>query len=280
MHRTLWVLGAIGLCWSLVSASSGEVTLVACAPGYPGDTEQAQETMDAFAAGVARAAGWGAGKVGAVYHAELDEGLERLSRAEAMIALVPLPFYLEYRERLSLAPLLEVVQQAGSREVWSVVARRGAVEGPSSLAGWELAGMPGYSPRFVREVALGEWGALPADSTVSFSSRVLSVLRKAARGEPVAALLDTAQTAALDSLSFADQLEVVTQSAALPATLVCRVGDGLDDAGASGMADGLLRMHEMEGGAELLESIRIVRFTTLDAGLLRALEEGFDGAGE
>jgi hypothetical protein len=229
---------------------------------------------------VTRAARWGPGKVQAVYHAELDEGLERLSRAEAMIALVPLPFYLEYREQLSLAPLLEVVQQAGPREVWSVVARRGAVEGPSSLAGWELAGMPGYSPRFVREVALGEWGALPPDSNVSFSSRVLSVLRKAARGEPVAALLDTAQTAALDSLPFADQLEIVTQSAALPSTLVCKVGDGLDDAGAKGLADGLLGMHEMEGGAELLESIRIVRFTALDADLLRALERGFDGAGE
>lgn len=268
------------VCVSWAAASTDRVTLVACAPGYPGDTEQAQQTMDEFALGVARAAGWDSGRIGAVYYPNLDQGLERLSGSDAMLALIPLPFYLEYRERLRLSPLLEVVQETGPREVWSVVARRGAIEGPSSLAGWDLAGMPGYSPRFVREVALGGWGSLPDDATVSFSPRVLSVLRKAARGEPVAALLDGAQTAALDSLPFAGELEIVTRSRELPATLVCTVGDGLTAEGADQLATALLGMHAMEGGAELLESIRMVRFSAVDAGLLRAVERGFDGAGE
>ena len=279
MPRTLAIFGMLALSGSIAAASTGRVTLVACAPGYPGDTEQAQPSMDEFARGVSRATGWDTSRVGAVYYASLDDGLDRLSQTDTMVALVPLPFYLEYRERFDLTPLLEVVQQTGPREVWSVVARRGAVEGPSSLSGWDLAGISGYSPRFVREVALGEWG-LPDDLTVSFSSRVLSVLRKAVRGEPVAAVLDTAQTAALDSLPFAEQLEIVAHSAALPSSLVCTVGSALGAEGADHLTEALLHMHEMEGGVELLKSIRMIRFTAVDTDALRPLERGFDGASE
>ena len=87
---------------SVASDTAPAITLVVCAPGYPGNTEQAQPVMDDLAAQLARGAGWEAGRLGAVYHRKLEAGVERLSRDDAAVVLVPLPFFLEYREELGL----------------------------------------------------------------------------------------------------------------------------------------------------------------------------------
>ena len=251
------------------------ITLVACAPGYPGNTVQAQPSMDAFARGVADAAGWEPGRLAAVYHEKLDAGLDRLERDDAALALVPLPFYLEFRDRLKLTPLLRVAQASGEVEVWTLVARRGAVSGTGSLAGWGLAGMPGYSPRFVRRVALADWGPIPDDTSVRFTSRVLSRLRRAAAGEPIAVLLDTAQADALDQLPFAADLEVVTRSGPTVPSLLCRVGDRIEADAERQVLDALFGLAETEAGAALLESIRVQRFQELSPSDLEGVQRDF-----
>jgi len=270
------LLLTVGLiCAAQSAVSSDTTTLVVCAPGYPSDTVEAQPTMDALARGVESAAGWRAGRLSAAYHPTVEGGLEALGRDDAALAITPLPFYLEQRERLGLEPLLNVVQAAGAEEVWSLVARRGAVLGPTSLAGWEVAGMPGYSPRFVQRIALAEWGALPQNTRVVFSSRVLSVLRKAAAGESVAALLDLAQTRALESLPFAAELEVVARSRPLIGSLLCRVGGRLSDATAHELHGAFLALEQRDDGRELLETLRITRFEPLDRRSLATIERVF-----
>ena len=253
-------------------------TLVVSAPGYPSDTAEAQPTMDAFAAGLAAAAGWPAERLRAVYHSTVDGGTAALAADGAALALTPLPFYLERREALALEPLLAVEAEDGGDE-WSLVARRGALSGPSSLAGWEIAGNPGYSPRFVRRVALSRWGALPEQSSIRFSSRVLSELRRASRGEPVAALLDRSQTEALDSLPWAAELEIVARSGRLPGSLLCRVGPGVPDEAAERLSAALRRLHRDEAGRGLLDTVRIRRFVELDTARLARVERAFAGDG-
>ena len=258
-------------------ADVAPTTFVAWAPGYPGTTEQAQESMDLFARGVEQAAGIETGRLGAVYFPDLDEGLQRLEQGDATLALVPLPLYLEFAERLELQPLAKVIQTSGEDEVWSIVARRGALDGPASLSGWQLAGMPGYSPQFVRRVALAGWGELPMDLEVDFNARVLSVLRKAVKGEPVAALLDRAQVKALGTLPFAADLEVVASSPPMVATLICRVGDRLPSGDAAKLTEALLRLHEAGSGIEALEAIRAARFAPLGEGELHDVERLYRG---
>jgi hypothetical protein len=270
------ILAAFVLSCAVAPALPSETTtLVVCAPGYPSDTVEAQPTMDALARGVATAAGWAAGRLSAAYHPTIDGGLEALGREETGLAIVPLPFYLEQRERLGLEPLLNVVQASGDTEVWSLVARRGAVEEAPSLAGWQVAGMPGYSPRFVRRIALGEWGALPQETQVVFSSRVLSDLRRAAAGDPVAAILDQGQTGALESLPFASELEVVTRSRPLIGSLLCRVEDRLSDTTAHDLREAFLALDRREDGRALLETLRITRFEPVDRESLAAVERTF-----
>jgi phosphonate ABC transporter substrate-binding protein len=247
-----------------IGAAATRLTLVICAPGFPGNTAQAQPSMDSFARAAEQVAKRPAGSLAAVYHETAEGGLARIAESDTAMALVPLPFFLRYGDEKRLRPKLQVVQESGGEEIWSLVAKRGAIHASAALAGWEVTGTPGYAPAFIRGPALGEWGALPQDVRITFTSSVLSSLRRAAAGEKVAVLLDRAQTAALASLPFAADMEVVARSKPLPGTLLCAVSDRLDGAPGDALLDALLRLHEQPYGAEILKELRMVRFEKAD----------------
>jgi hypothetical protein len=256
-------------------AAAAPTTLVVCAPGYPGTTAEAQPTLDLFASAAARAAGWGAGELTAVYHEEESAGLARLRGADAALALVPLPFYLEHRGELALAPLAQAVAQGGAaNESWTLVAGKGKVAAPGALAGFELVSLAAYSPRFVR-LALASWGGVPAGVSMKASGALLSGLRRAAAGEKVALLLDRAQAAALPGLPFAAQLETVATSPALPVSVLATVGDRLPAARARPFAQALLSLGGTPEGAAALAALRLDRFVAADAPALAAAERDF-----
>src|SRR5207249_10029966 len=98
-------------------------------------------------------------------------------------------------------------------------------------------------------------------STVT--ARVLTALRRAASGEKVAVLLDSDATAAVPGLPFAADLQVVARSRPLPAALLCSVGKRIPGAEADALVGGLGRLKEMEGGSEILSSLRLSRFRPL-----------------
>src|SRR5512135_3111909 len=58
------------------------VTLVVCAPGYPGSTDEARPAMDALASAVAARAGWTPSELTAVYFESEKGGLDRLAAAD------------------------------------------------------------------------------------------------------------------------------------------------------------------------------------------------------
>jgi hypothetical protein len=231
--------------------------------------------MDAFAATVVSAAGLEAGSLRAEYYPTLDAGLSRLDRDDAALALVGLPFYLRYRGELKLEPLLVVAPLSGDSESFTLVARRGAVEGPQSLEGWQIHGMHGYAPRFVRGVLLADWGPLPDSVEIRFSSRIVSGMRKAAAGEDIAVLLDAAQNAALPGLPFADQLEAVARSAPVVASVLCSVGSRLPQAARGSLVPAMIELKSSPEGRAALESIRVQGFRNVDLPRLRRLETAF-----
>ena len=89
--------------------ASSPVALVVCAPGYPGNTEQAQPTMDAFAGNVESRAGWKKGRLTATYYETADAGVEAMKAADAAVALVPLSLFAQYADALGLEPRLLAV---------------------------------------------------------------------------------------------------------------------------------------------------------------------------
>lgn len=250
--------------------------LVVCAPGYPGSTAEAQPAMDALAGAIGAAAGWKAGDLAGVYFESEAAGLARLATPAATLALVPLNFFLEHRESLRLDPLSQAVQLGGeATEPWSLVAAKGAVTGPQSLAGFELISLAGNTPRFVRGPALGAWGALPADLKIVFSGALLSGLRRAAAGEKVALLLDRAQTAALATLPSAPQLEIVTRSPPLPVSVLCALGDRLPAARKKGLVAALSNLASTPAGAEALAGVRLAGLVPADAKALASARDAY-----
>jgi hypothetical protein len=236
------------------------VTMVFCAPGYPGGSSDAQPFLDAFATAAAAAAQWPAGSLTATYEATEAGGLEKLANPEAALAFVPYPFFVEHAAALHLQPLVQAdVTDVGVQERWTLVAKKGKVSSAASLSGYTLLSVAGYAPDFVRGSALAGWG-LPADVKIAQSPQVLTALRRATSAEAVVVLLDATQTTALASLPFAADLQSVTQSAPLPTAILAVVAARLPKARADALRDALLHLAKSAPGADALANLRLQGF--------------------
>jgi hypothetical protein len=235
-------------------------TLVFCAPGYPGGSGDAQPFVDQFAKAAAASAGWKADSLAAVYDPTEQGGLAKLADKDSVLAFVPYAFYVQHAAALHLMPLAQAdVAGVGTQERWTLVGKSAAPgAGPASLTGYTILSVAGYAPEFVKN-ALAGW-ALPADVKIEATGQVLSALRRVASGEPVLALLDQTQAAALPTLPFAAQLKTLTQSAALPVALIAVVDSRLPDARAKAFQAALVKMNSMNGGAEALASLKLKGF--------------------
>jgi hypothetical protein len=255
------------------------VAFVAIAPGYPGTTAEAQASMDAFAAALGAQAGWPAGSVVAAYYEKDGPGLERLQKADAALAMVALPLFLQQADAFKLEARLVAAQKgAGPTEVWALVAKKGRLGSPAALAGWQVNSIAGYAPAFVRGTALGGWGPVPASTKVVQSNQVLSSLRKAAAGENIAVLLDGTQAAALSTLPFAAELEVVARSAPLPSGVLVTVGKRLSPDRWKVLDGALRKLGETPTGLAALEAIRLQGFLPLDPTTLAAARKAYAAA--
>jgi hypothetical protein len=239
---------------------SAVATLVFCAPGYPGGAGDAQPFVDQFASIAAASAGWPKGSLAALYDPTEQGGLSKLGSADAALAFVPYAFFVQHGAALHLAPLAQAdVVGVGTEERWALVAKAGAIAGPASLSGYTILSVAGYAPDFVRHVALAAW-SLPAGIRIESTGQILSALRRAAAGEPVVALLDATQTAALPSLPFGSQLGVVLQSAPVPVAIVALVDARLPPVRAHSMQAGLLKLGHAGGEADTLGQLRLQGF--------------------
>ena len=235
-------------------------TLVFCAPGYPGTAGDAQPLLDQFASAAVAASGWPAGSLAAVYDPTEEGGLAKLKQTDVVLAFVPYPFFVEHAAQLHLTALVQAdVADVGPQQRWTLVAKSGRVTGPASMAGYTLLSVAGYAPDFVRHSALAGW-ALPPDVKIEATGQILSVLRRVAAGEPVAALLDQTQAAALASLPFAAELKAVTQSAELPVAVIAVVESRLPAARARALQTALLKMGHGSVSADTLAPLRLRGF--------------------
>jgi hypothetical protein len=226
--------------------------LVFCAPGYPGSSTDAQPLVGEFATSLAAAAGWPAGSLSAVYDANEQSDLQRLAAPDV--------FFVQHGKALHLVPLAQAeVQPAGAQQRWTLVMKAGHGPLPAALAGMTLFSTAGYAPDFVQAL-LRPIGPLPADVTITATGQVLSALRRAANGEPVAVLLDQEQAGALATLPFASGLQAVATSAPVPVALVVNVGGRLPQDRADGVQGALLHLAGTPAGSATLGRLKLNGF--------------------
>ena len=235
-------------------------TLVFCAPGYPGGAGDAQPLIDQFTNAAVAISGWPAGSLAAVYDSTEEGGLAKLGSADAVLAFVPYPFFVEHAAQLHLTPLVQAdVADVGPQQRWTLVAKSGHVTGPASMSGYTILSVAGYAPNFVRHIALEGW-ALPSDVKIESTGQILSALRRVAAGEQVAVLLDQTQAAALPSLPFASELKVVTLSPELPVAIIAVVDSRVTAGRARALQAGLLKIGRVSGSADSLAPLRLHGF--------------------
>lgn len=235
-------------------------TLVFCAPGYPGGAGDAQPLIDQFTNAAVAISGWPAGSLAAVYDSTEEGGLAKLGSADAVLAFVPYPFFVEHAAQLHLTPLVQAdVADVGPQQRWTLVAKSGHVTGPASMSGYTILSVAGYAPNFVRHIALEGW-ALPSDVKIESTGQILSALRRVAAGEQVAVLLDRTQAAALPSLPFASELKVVTLSPELPVAIIAVVDSRVTAGRARALQAGLLKIGRVSGSADSLAPLRLHGF--------------------
>jgi ABC-type phosphate/phosphonate transport system substrate-binding protein len=235
-------------------------TLVFCAPGYPGGAGDAQPFVDQFAGAAVKAAGWPAGSLAAIYDPTDEGSLAKLGSADAVLAFVPYPFFVEHGAQLHLSPLAQAdVAGTGTQQKWTLVAKNGGVTGAAALGGYTILSVAGYAPEFVRHSALAAW-TLPADVKIQSTGQILSALRRVAGGEHSVALLDQSQASALPSLPFASDLKTVMQSAPLPVALIVVVDSRVPAARAKALQAGLLKMGHGGDAGDVLSQLRLQGF--------------------
>jgi CheY-like chemotaxis protein len=234
-------------------------TLVFCAPGYPGGSGDAQPFVDQFAKAAAVSAGWKSDSLGAIYDPSEQGGLAKLGDKESILAFVPYAFYVQHAAALHLTPLAQAdVVGVGTQERWTLVGKAGgAVTGAASMTGYTILSVAGYAPEFVKHSALAPW-TLPTDVKIEATGQILSALRRVASGEPVVALLDQTQMAALSTLPFAAQIKTLVQSTPVPVAVIAVVDARLPDARAKAFQTALIKMNTTN--ADTLASLRLKGF--------------------
>jgi phosphonate ABC transporter substrate-binding protein len=238
------------------------LTLVVCAPGYPGSRAEAQPTMDALARALSKESG---DEVRAVYEETEAGGLQRLGARDAALLLSPLPFWFVHRTALKLAARLESLPRGGEAlERWALVGGSGSA---GSLEGYAVLSTAGYAEGFVRAIA----PSLPKDAKIEQTAGVLSALRRAANGEKVVVLLDGAQAGAVQKLPFASQLRTLQTSAPVPGALLSTVGARLEAKRARTLLQAFERLSKTEEGRAALAGAQLAGFVPVDAAALGAL---------
>jgi hypothetical protein len=270
----LVAIGTLVLGAAVAYAAPDKTLIAVCAPGSPGTTADAQSAMDAFAAAVSAKSG---AQVTAVYDEAEDAGVARMKTAQ--VGMVSLPFFLKHEQDLKLHPqLMAQFKDRPALDEWVLVAKKGKVHGAASLDGFTITSPAAFAPAFVRGTVLGGFGALPATVQMKQSAAVLSALRKAAKGDPVAVLLDGKGSASLATLPFAGDLEVVARSPKLPAGLVVTIDGGPTGDKWKSLEGAFLGLRGDKAGATALDGMEMDKFVKLDGDVIAAARKAYDAA--
>jgi len=225
--------------------------------------------MDAFAAALSAKAGF---ELAAIYDPTDAGGATRLEQAG--LGIVSLPFFLAHEHALGLRARFDVVRKGRPElERWVLVAHKGRVHDAQALAGFAIVSSVAFAPAFVRG-ALADLGSVPANVELKQSSGVLSALHGAAAGEPIAVLLDGPEAAALSSLAFASELEIVARSPAMPVALVVTTKH-VTERDWSAVASALLALPTDPDATAALDGIQVAKFTPVDDAALAAARAAY-----
>jgi len=241
-------------------------------PYSAGSSEQASATMDAFARYVEKGAKWPAGSASAAYVNSVEGGPPAIAATRPGFLIVPVPIFLRYHEENDWTPLRIVVTDSGDAQRYTLFGPPGS--SLEALAGAPLEGETVYDPAFVGGVVLDR---ARFDLVPHATARTLSAVRRAAKGEKVAVLLDESGRAGLATLPQGTTLAKLAESPWMPAGIVVATpAASADDRASLGAA--LDRAGKDQNASELLKTMKMRRFEEVASKLLAELQARYQRA--
>lgn len=189
------------------------------------------------------------------------------------ILIASLALYLEHAESNHLLPLVRPKVGGVDTETWHLVVKKGRATDLAGLKGGTLGGTAVAEPELLERLLFTaeNTGGQVADAGTFFKyqagPRPLSQLKALLDGGLDAVLLTRAQHAALAALPFADQLQTLWTSPALPLVGVLVDTERTTAAERADLQRALLGVCADAEGAPLCQLFGLERFEAVDAGV-------------
>lgn len=239
-------------------AAAGPRELLLCVTGFPGSTEQARPTVEGFLGALADKLGWGEGSISGDYYPDPADGLEQIRARRPGYAAMSLDLYLAHGDSLEAEVLARAILHGREKQRYHVVvAREGGPAGVESLEG--IVYVPfRESVRFLGNLVLDGNRSLAESLDLRYDTNALAALRKVARGQAAAAIVEEEIVERFDEIREKDKLRVLTTGPWLPGPPVVAL-PGSPPADRAAMREALGGLCS-GGGAETCRSIRVDRF--------------------
>lgn len=207
---------------SLVGAPAAAQSLAICHDGGPGSTQQAAPSVELFLRQMETVAGLDVGSLSGEYHTARAACASYVASATPPLAVVDLATFLHYRARWGLEPIAHLGPADSVR--YHVLVRDGSYPDLTALAGKTVISATPADAAFVERVVLQGAGAAAAALKLDFTGRPLKGVRKVAREQADATLVDQDAYDHLAELGLPTKLVSIQASQGLPGLTLVRVG--------------------------------------------------------
>ena len=199
-----------------VQALAKSPRLVVCYTTGSVSRRQAKEATKSMLEVLERLVGLPVNKYQSEFTTSPEKCLKFLKDKKTYFISADLGFFLTYRNKYHLKPMVWPKIKGKSTNKWYVIVRRGTYKDIKELKGKTLGGPLTNEPEFLRRVVF-KCGINPEDFFVlKHSSHILHNLRRLAKGKLDAMILDNRQYDALSALPFAKDLVSIFTSDPMP----------------------------------------------------------------
>jgi hypothetical protein len=215
--RPVVLAGVVALVLSVPAlVLGGARDLLLCVTGFPGTTEQAAPTVRGFLDALGQKLGWGAGAIAGDYYPDAEIGLQKIRERQPGFAGMSLELYLAHGSEFGAEVLALAVMHGRDKQRYHVVvAKEGGPANVDALTGTVLVPFR-ESARFLGNLVLDGRRTLAEALTLQYESNPMSALRKVARGQATAAVVEEEIVLRFDEVPVKDQLTVLAAGPWLP----------------------------------------------------------------
>jgi hypothetical protein len=239
--------------------SGGPRDFMLCLTGFPGTTEQAGPTVRGFLDKLGVKLGWGTGTIQGDYYPDTEIGLQKIKERNPGFAGMSLDLYLAHGSELGAEVIARAVMHGRDKQRYHiVVAKQGGAATVDALSGKVLVPFR-ESARFLGNLVLDGKRTLAESLDLQYESNAMSALRKVARGQAAAAVVDEEIIERFSEVPVKDQLTVLVAGPWLPSPPIVGL-TGSTAADRTAMRDALVGLCAGDG-AETCRSIRVDSFS-------------------